>query len=172
MIGIKGYGSSSDNDSESENTEDSKIHLKPIENTDASVKKNMLIEAAPDVVPLGAVAVPRAVDPSTKELAYNPKFDELFAPVHGPENPFLTEQMRAQKNTLSGYVEKAHVNAFQFENQRRTFHTYGYALDPTVDAETIEGQNYVGDLQSAYDTDGKTVFEAPKPKKKKTTRKK
>ncbi len=108
----------------------------------------------------------RAIDPSTKELAYNPKYEELFAPVQGPENPFLTEQMRAPRNTLSGYVEKAHISAFNFENQRRTFHTYGFALDPSVNGEVADGSSYVGDLQTAYDTDGKTVFESPKPKKK------
>lgn len=114
----------------------------------------------------GSSDVARAIDPSTKELAYNPKFDELFAPVQGPDNPFLTEQMRAPRNTLSGYVEKAHISAFNFENQRRTFHTYGFALDPSVNGEVADGSSYVGDLQTAYDTDGKTVFESPKPKKK------
>lgn len=99
-------------------------------------------------------------------MAYNPKFEELFAPVQGPDNPFLTEQMRAPRNTLSGYVEKAHISAFNFENQRRTFHTYGFALDPSVNGEVADGSSYVGDLQTAYDTDGKTVFESPKPKKK------
>lgn len=74
--------------------------------------------------------------------------------------------MKAPRNTLSGYVEKAHISAFNFENQRRTFHTYGFALDPSVNGEVADGSSYVGDLQTAYDTDGKTVFESPKPKKK------
>ena len=65
------------------------------------------------------------MDPTTKELTFNPKFQELFAPEVGPENPFKTQQQRALKNTLSGYVEKAHVSEFQFENQRRTFVSYG-----------------------------------------------
>ncbi|XP_039969492.1 pre-mRNA-processing factor 17-like [Bactrocera tryoni] len=47
--------------------------------------------------------------------------------------------MRAPRNTLSGYVKKAHINAFEFENQRRTFHTYGYALHPSVDIEGFVG---------------------------------
>ena len=49
----------------------------------------------------------------------------------GPQNPFKTEQEAAVKNTLSGYVEPAHVNDFQFETQRRTFQSYGYAHDPS-----------------------------------------
>lgn len=67
---------------------------------------------------------------------------------------------------MAGFVEKAHISAFNFENQRRTFHTYGYALDPSVNDVDNDGQSYVGDVQSAYDTNGKTVFESPKPKKK------
>ena len=77
---------------------------------------------------------------------YNPTVDQLFAPevnclqsaatldlMHdlsgtvqvGPANPFKTRQQLATKNMLSGYVEPAHFDHFQFENQRRTFHTYG-----------------------------------------------
>jgi len=56
---------------------------------------------------------------------HNPKYEELFAPEVGPENPFKTQQQRAMKNILSGYVESAHISEFQFENQRRTFASYG-----------------------------------------------
>lgn len=69
---------------------------------------------------------------STKEVMYNPKYEELFAPDVGPHNPFKTEQQKASKNILSGYVETAHLNEFQFENQRRTFHSYGFAIDPSI----------------------------------------
>lgn len=166
MLNIKDYGSSSDDSSDSETIEKEKVS-----DPSLSVAKTLQICAAPDVVPRDALGVSRAVDPTVKELPYNPKFEELFAPVQGPVNPFVTDQMKAPKNTLAGYIEKAHVNAFQFENQRRTFHTYGYALDPSVDGENTDGQNFVGDLQSAYDTEGKTVFESPKPRKKRKQQK-
>lgn len=67
----------------------------------------------------------RYIDSTTKELTFNPKFEELYAPDVGPENPFKTNQQKAPKNMLSGYVEKAHVSEFLFENQRRTFASYG-----------------------------------------------
>jgi hypothetical protein len=67
----------------------------------------------------------RHIDPTCKELSYNPKYDELFAPVLGPDNPHKSNQQKAHKNTLSGYVERAHMNDFNFESQRRTFHSYG-----------------------------------------------
>lgn len=43
----------------------------------------------------------------------------------GPVNPFRTQQMAAPRNMLSGYTEPAHINDFMFEQQRRTFATYG-----------------------------------------------
>lgn len=43
----------------------------------------------------------------------------------GPTNPFKSQQMAAPRNMLSGFAEPAHVNDFMFEQQRRTFHTYG-----------------------------------------------
>jgi len=39
---------------------------------------------------------------------------------------------------LSGYVERAHVNEFDFDNQRRTFHTMGYAVDPSSTDQPAE----------------------------------
>lgn len=65
------------------------------------------------------------MDATAVEIKHNPKFEELFAPDVGPENPFRTQQQRATKNMLSGFVEKAHISEFQFENQRRTFQSYG-----------------------------------------------
>ena len=43
----------------------------------------------------------------------------------GPTNPFKTGQALAKKNMATGFVEPAHIDHFQFENQRRTFHSYG-----------------------------------------------
>lgn len=173
MLGLQSYGSSSEGESDNEQSQvkekekqpDQELpaHLQPVDKTN-SLSKSLAVCAAPDVVAMGAAAVARSLDPTLKEVTYNPRYDEMYAPVQGPEHPDMTMQQRAPRNTLAGYVEKAHINAFEFENQRRTFHTYGYALDPTVDA-TADGQSYVGDLQSAYDDNGKTVFEAPKPKK-------
>lgn len=80
----------------------------------------------------------------------------------GPSNPFLTQQMRAEKNMLSGYVENAHMSDFQFENQRRTFNSYGYALDPTVGEKAAPGSSFIGSVDSAKETKGVTVFENTK----------
>lgn len=58
-------------------------------------------------------------------MTVNLKYEELFAADVGPENPFLTDQQKAPKNILSGYVEAAHMSEFQFENQRKTFQSFG-----------------------------------------------
>lgn len=40
--------------------------------------------------------------------------------------------MAAPRNMLSGYAEPAHINDFMFEQQRRTFATYGKVIRLTV----------------------------------------
>ena len=67
----------------------------------------------------------RHIDPLSKELMYNPKVDELFAPTLGPDCPFKSGQQKAHRNTLAGYVEPAHLSEFQFEAQRKTFVSFG-----------------------------------------------
>ncbi|ELU00239.1 hypothetical protein CAPTEDRAFT_169920 [Capitella teleta] len=105
----------------------------------------------------------RQIDPATKEVLHNPKYEELYAPVLGPDNPFKTEQERAPKNALNGLVEPTNLSLFQFETQRRTFTSYGYALDPSVsDASLTEPERFIGNADEAEGKDGLTVFEATK----------
>ena len=55
-------------------------------------------------------------------------------------------------------MEAAHVNEFQFETQRRTFQSFGYAYDPsTVDEK--DGDKLVGSSAAAEEAEFKTVFE-------------
>lgn len=160
MLNLQQYGSSGE---DSEQESDITSHLKPLdENAIAVLQNKMLVCAAPNVVPLGAVDTMRHIDSTTKEVMYNPKFEELFAPEVGPENPFQTQQQKAKKNMLSGYVEQAYISDFQFENQRRTFTSFGYALDPTVDGSAQEGKTIVGATEVAQEAECKTVFESTK----------
>lgn len=101
------------------------------------------------------------LDKNVKEVMYNPKFEELFAPEVGPLNPFKTQQQKAKKNILSGYVEHAHLNEFQFENQRRTFHSYGFAIDPSI-SDLQQNENIVLSETSNGEDIEKTVFESRK----------
>lgn len=172
MLNLQSYGSS-ESSSESDTDELKKkdvdpeelaIHLKPIDKTHSVAST---IKVIPDEIAIPtSSSSERAINPTDKELMYNPKYDELFNPIQGPDNPFLTNQERANKNMPTGFVENAHISHFNFENQRRTFHSYGYALDPSVDTD----QTYVGHLEAAYNTDGKTVFESNKEKAEKRKR--
>lgn len=119
--------------------------------------------AAPVVAVKESVDVVSHVDPNTRVLFHNPKYEELYAPLVGPENPFKTQQQKAEKNTLAGFVEPAHMNDFHFESQRRTFTSYGYALDPSLDGNFVAGQKIVSTVGAPEDSEI-TVFDKMKPR--------
>ncbi|CAH1647296.1 unnamed protein product [Spodoptera littoralis] len=178
MLNIQNYGSSSeeeeDNEAETikgESNEKLLSHLKPVD-SNFSVAKSMQVCAAPVVMPTNSDDT-RVLLPNNQELMHNPKYEELFAPTYGPENPFQTQQMKANRNILSGYVEKAHISDFQFENQRRTFTSYGHAVDPSTDSEAAGDAVVVSAMIAPpEEAIGKSVFETikkrPLDKKKRT----
>lgn len=73
----------------------------------------------------------------------------------GPNNPFKSEKQRAQKNTLTGFVEPAHFNAFHFDRAIRSYDTLGYAENPSAEA----GGAFVGNVEKAKETGGESLFE-------------
>ncbi|XP_043220455.1 pre-mRNA-processing factor 17-like [Amphibalanus amphitrite] len=166
ILALRAYGSDSNDSGEDEDA--LTAHLKPITSSESLTSvKTLQICSAPTVAPGSGLDSRRHIDPSVKELEYNPRYDELFAPVLGPANPAQTQQMRAERNTLAGYVEPAHFSAFQFENQRRTFTSFGYAVDPSTEAVTDDGAaRMVGAATASTSADGAhTVFEKPKEKR-------
>ncbi|CAH1799522.1 unnamed protein product [Owenia fusiformis] len=161
MEALQNYVDSSDSDDDTgQQKEDFTAHLKPIGRKDNLVPSNpsQALCIAPVVATKDDVNLVNHIDSTTKELAYNPTFDQLYAPEVGPTNPFKTEQQKARKNMLTGFVEDSHFNAFQFENQRRTFTSYGYAVDPSV--ESGEPETVIGDVEKEKEGKGKTVFES------------
>nr|XP_023692683.1 pre-mRNA-processing factor 17 [Paramormyrops kingsleyae] len=159
------YETDSDSDNETQsNTSPEKLdpdaiaHLLPLKcgkNTSLA-----LLNAAPEVAVKEDVLTGTHLDPSLKEVNYNPTYETMFAPEFGPVNPFKTQQMAAPRNMLSGYAEPAHVNDFMFEQQRRTFSTFGYALDPSVDNSQASSSSYIGAVEEAEKNKGITVFES------------
>uniref|UniRef100_A0A671K4G1 Cell division cycle 40 homolog (S. cerevisiae) n=1 Tax=Sinocyclocheilus anshuiensis TaxID=1608454 RepID=A0A671K4G1_9TELE len=95
--------------------------------------------------------------------------NSLISLQFGPENPFRSQQMAAPRNMMSGYAEPAHVNDFMFEQQRRTFSTFGYALDPSVDTSQVSSSSYIGAVEEAEKNKGLMAFEtgAKKAEKRK-----
>ncbi|ESO89247.1 hypothetical protein LOTGIDRAFT_205766 [Lottia gigantea] len=162
MLALQNYDSDSNestasNDNKTPKNEDEICHLKPIDKTKAPIT-TMSLNSAPVVASKDDVHLSRTLDPTTKEIKFNPKYDELYAPQVGPVNPYKTQQANAVKNTLSGYVEPAHINNFHFDNQRKTFASYGYAIDPSVDITQVE-EKIIGDTITAEEKKGATVFE-------------
>ncbi|KAF6737577.1 Pre-mRNA-processing factor 17 [Oryzias melastigma] len=144
---------------------DATVHLKPLQS--GNVTTLAVLNSAPEVAVKESVETGTHLDPTLKEVSYNPTYETLFAPEFGPKNPFQTQQMAAPRNMLSGYAEPAHVNDFMFEQQRRTFSTYGYALDPSVDAQQISTTSYIGAVDEAEKNKGLTVFESGQKKTEK-----
>ncbi|KAL0833055.1 hypothetical protein ABMA28_001168 [Loxostege sticticalis] len=169
MLNIRSYGSSSEDEGDNESevvkqhsNESLLTHLKPVDPS-LSVAKTMQVCAAPVVMPTNNDDT-RVLVPANQELMHNPKYEELYAPTYGPENPFQTQQMKANRNMLSGFVEMAHISDFQFENQRRTFTSYGYAVDPSTDGDTGSADGIVVSAMVAppAESEGKSVFETIK----------
>ncbi|KAK7027292.1 pre-mRNA-processing factor 17 [Halocaridina rubra] len=156
LLSIQDYGS--DSDSDGINIEEYTQHLKTIE-SGAVVSKDLSFVVSPEVTSTKELDNRLHIDPREKELKYNPKYDELFAPTLGPNKPEESKYHQVVRNTLSGYVEPAHLNEFEFEAQRRTFTSYGYAVDPSISGNPDDGRRYIGDVSTAKETSGITVFE-------------
>ncbi|KAG5846500.1 hypothetical protein ANANG_G00115630 [Anguilla anguilla] len=172
VASLVSYGTDSDSDNDAETNikpektdPDAIAHLLPL----SSGKKTSLtvLNSAPEVAVKEDVMTGTHLDPSLKEVTFNPTYETMFAPEFGPVNPFKTQQMAAPRNMLSGYAEAAHVNDFMFEQQRRTFSTFGYALDPSVDTSQVSSSSYIGAVDEAEKNKGLTVFEAGAKKSEK-----
>lgn len=61
---------------------------------------------------------------------------------------------------MNGYAESTTLSDFQFENQRRTFDSFGYAADPTVGEN--DTPQIIGDQTRAEINEGMTIFETRK----------
>jgi len=90
----------------------------------------------------------RLVAPDAKAVFYNPTYDELARPQVGPANPNKRPGTMAMKNTWNGFVEAGEVSEFNFEDQRRTFDSMGFALDPSV-STTEATDGFVGSREAA-----------------------
>ncbi|MBN3274254.1 PRP17 factor, partial [Polyodon spathula] len=164
IASLASYGSDSGSDSDGESrtsadhaSQDATAHLRPLGSE--KTLSLQILNSAPEVAVKQDVETGVHLDPSLKEVMYNPTCDTMFAPEFGPMNPFKTQQMSAPRNMLSGYAEPAHLNDFMFEEQRRTFSTFGYALDPSLDNSHLT-TGYIGAIEEAEKNKGLTVFEA------------
>nr|XP_029486747.1 pre-mRNA-processing factor 17-like [Oncorhynchus nerka] len=150
------YLSDSDNETKSHvNPEkvdpDALAHLQPLKS--GKTMSLSVLNSAHEVAVKEAVETGVHLDPSLKEVTYNPTYETMFAPEFGPVNPYQSKQMAAPRNMLSGYAEPAHVNNFMFGQQRRTFSTFGYAVDTSQNSSS----SYIGAVDEAEKENKMTV---------------
>ncbi|CAO3679593.1 unnamed protein product [Rhizopus stolonifer] len=93
--------------------------------------------------------------PTATALTVNVTYDDLHRPTMGPENPYRDQRLAIQ-NVANGHVEQQAISEVDFRTQFRTFETYGYARDPSLQA-TSEG--YVGDVRTAEAMGGASIHD-------------
>uniref|UniRef100_A0AC34QZ34 Pre-mRNA splicing factor n=1 Tax=Panagrolaimus sp. JU765 TaxID=591449 RepID=A0AC34QZ34_9BILA len=155
MNALKGY-----KDDNSESDMEDEVPMEEVANPDEVAKRlGMDLNPVSDVLPYASASdISKgsqivAFDDKKKEISFNPKYDQLFKPEAGPVNPFKSEKQRAPKNMLTGYIEKAHVNPFHFENEIRTFNTLGYARNPSA----ASGNEIIGNKAKAEEKAGTSI---------------
>ncbi|KAJ6890367.1 hypothetical protein NC651_024003 [Populus alba x Populus x berolinensis] len=106
----------------------------------------------------------KPIDPVQHVVAFNPNYDQMWAPVLGPAHPYAKDGIaQGMRNHKLGFVEDAAIDSFVFDEQYNTFHKYGYAADPSASA----GNNYIGDLDVLEKNNGISVFNIPQHEQKK-----
>ncbi|KAJ6981446.1 hypothetical protein NC653_024747 [Populus alba x Populus x berolinensis] len=106
----------------------------------------------------------KPIDPVQHVVAFNPTYDQMWAPVLGPAHPYAKDGIaQGMRNHKLGFVEDAAIDSFVFDEQYNTFHKYGYAADPSASA----GNNYIGDLDVLEKNNGISVYNIPQHKQKK-----
>lgn len=106
----------------------------------------------------------KPLDPTQHVVAFNPTYDQLWAPIQGPAHPYAKDGIaQGMRNHKLGFVENASIDTFVFDEQYNTFYKYGYAADPSASS----GYNYVGDLDALKQNDAISVYNIPQHEQKK-----
>lgn len=107
-----------------------------------------------------ARALSGPLDPTQRAVSFNPTYDQLWAPIHGPAHPYAKDGVaQGMRNHKLGFVEDASIQPFLFDEQYNTFHNFGYASDPS-------GLSFVGDLQSLSTNNALSVYNIPQQEQK------
>lgn len=108
----------------------------------------------------GDKAQTKPLDPTQHMVAFNPTYDQLWAPIVGPAHPYAKDGIaQGLRNHKLGFVEDASIEPFVFDEQYNTFYKYGYAADPSA-------SNYVGDLDALQQHNGTSVYNIPQTDQK------
>ena len=115
LVAYEGSSSSSDEeDASASTTEAINIPSRVVKlNSAPKIDESMVVDvhrSKKEFNPLGT--------DSCKELSYNPRYEDLYAPAVGPRNPFKTEVI-PNKNFLTGHVEMTNLSEYAFEEARK-----------------------------------------------------
>ncbi|KAI6649783.1 Pre-mRNA-processing factor 17 [Oopsacas minuta] len=180
---LRAYASSSDEEDNKGTCTDAHPHVTqvptgPKEITPALPEVNLpLVNSAPEIsqTTIKAKTDTYYVPPDSKIVMYNPTYEQMYAPVLGPENPYKSDYEKGIKNSYGGYYEPAHMQEFDFESQRRTFIQYGYANDPSTNVQpntesTDPSSSIIGDKESYIENKGIMNYEKCEKSKEKRTK--
>mmetsp|Transcript_42887 Transcript_42887/g.106414 ORF Transcript_42887/g.106414 Transcript_42887/m.106414 type:complete len:578 (-) Transcript_42887:127-1860(-) len=73
--------------------------------------------------------------PTETSVSYNPRYEDLYAPEQGPQNPShmrRTGKGVGARNSHTANIEQTNVHQFAFDDQYHTFGKLGYAADPAA----------------------------------------
>lgn len=119
------------------------------------------ITAAPSVLaqdPLKQTSL--VTRPTDTQMKVNITYEDMMAPVVGPENPF-GERRFLNQNTLAGHVEEQSMSEHTFKTQHLTHHILGYSANPSNDPSA---PRIIGSLEKA-EANGFSTIEALRPSK-------
>ncbi|KAK3041787.1 hypothetical protein RJ639_000303 [Escallonia herrerae] len=108
-------------------------------------------------------ALAKPLDPTQHVVNFNPKYDQLWAPIYGPAHPYAKDGLaQGLRNHKLGHVEDAAIGSFLFDEQLYSFQKFGYAADPSG----YSGTNYVGDFDALRQYDAMSVYNIPQHEQK------
>ncbi|KAG8959700.1 hypothetical protein FRC03_007617 [Tulasnella sp. 419] len=113
---------------------------------DEAPKVTTSVTAAPDVLsqdPLKQTSL--ITRPTDTQMKVNISYEDMMAPVAGPENPFANQRLPNQ-NTLAGHVEEQAMTEHEFRTQHLTHHVLGYSANPSNDPSAPK---FLGSLEAA-----------------------
>uniref|UniRef100_H3AT29 Pre-mRNA-processing factor 17 n=1 Tax=Latimeria chalumnae TaxID=7897 RepID=H3AT29_LATCH len=160
---LASYGSGSESEPESEGeaeaglSPDSTVHLRHVPATRALA---LALNSAPEVAVKEDVEAGVHLDPSLKEIKYNPTFDMMFAPEFTKDSPFMSTSMAMPEILIANSCKSIHLDNFFFESAGATAEVLGYALDPSIDSSQAPASAYIGAVEEAEKKQGLTVFES------------
>eukprot|EP00877_Chromochloris_zofingiensis_P007991 jgi/Chrzof1/3445/Cz12g25200.t1 len=132
---IASYSGSEDEVPDNTERPDSPSHAGPS-------RPSFQLSAAPQVDTTGlmlydnqavsAASARHLLDPKARVVKYNLPYQDMAAPVMGPEHPFQKDGLAAgMKNHRAGHVEDTHLHTYAFDEQYNTYHSIGIAAAPT-----------------------------------------